>query len=272
MERFSSSGERATSGPILLGEVLGCALFQMRPAEAAGLRKKPGPIPEGWTRVGPSLLRYADEQTIAGTASVFTAIKALGAAPDQFGAWGVVAASRYLGRANLAVALRSFMAEGVWGTSPHLIPHFALHSASGSISLALGSHGPNLGVGGGLHAVSEGFMTALTWLSMGVVPGVWLILSGWSPELVPDPVGNTPHAGECQALAIALVGCDEMSGRPVVRAVFEADGRHDGDRPPSLASLSEILGGRFVGCHRTLATDASGRLRIEILDRMEMTR
>ena len=73
-----------------------------------------------------------------------------------------MAASRYLGRANLAVALRSFMAEGVWGTSPHLIPHFALHSASGTISLALGSHGPNLGVGGGLHAASEGFLAALT--------------------------------------------------------------------------------------------------------------
>ena len=103
----------------------------------------------------------------------------------------MVAASRYLGRASLAAALRSFAAEGVWGTSPHLIPHFALHSPSGTISLALGLHGPNLGVGGGLHAAAEGFLAALTWLTAGVVPGVWLVLSGWSPELVPDGGGAT---------------------------------------------------------------------------------
>src|SRR5919202_1308638 len=68
-------------------------------------------------------------------------------------------------------ALRSFLAEGVWGTSPHLIPHFALHSPAGTISLALGVHGPNLGVGGGLHAAAEGFLAALTWRAARVVPG-----------------------------------------------------------------------------------------------------
>ena len=30
--------------------------------------------------------------------------------------------------------------------------------------------------------MSEGFLAALTWLATGVVPGVWLVLSGWSPE------------------------------------------------------------------------------------------
>ena len=134
----------------------------------------------------PSLLRYSDEQTVAGVAAVFTAIDEGGLDPERFAGWGVVAASRFLGRANLAQALRSFTAEGVWGTSPHLIPHFALHSLSGTISLALGLHGPNLGVGGGLHAAAEGFLTALTWLSAGIVPGVWLVLTGWSPELVPE--------------------------------------------------------------------------------------
>ena len=94
---------------------------------------------------------------MAGTAAVFAAIEAMGPARASSRRWGVVAASRYLGRANLAAALRSFKAEGVWGTSPHLIPHFALHSPSGTISLALGLHGPNLGVGGGLHAAAEGF-------------------------------------------------------------------------------------------------------------------
>ena len=212
MERISSSAG-LEAGPDLAGEVMGYALFRMTPSDVPALRKKPGPIPTGWGRVPPSLLRYADEQTIAGTAAVFTAMEVMGSHPERFEGWGVVAASRYLGRANLAVALRSFMAEGVWGTSPHLIPHFALHSASGTISLALGSHGPNLGVGGGRHAVSEGFLTALTWLATGVVPGVWLVFTGWSPELVPDPAGNAPDSGECMGLALALVGCGRR-GRP----------------------------------------------------------
>ena len=165
----------------------------MSPGDVSALRSRPGPVPEGWPRVPPSLLRYADEQTVAATAAVFAAIEAMAVPPERFHDWGVVAASRYLGRANLANALRSFMAEGVWGTSPHLIPHFALHSQSGTISLALGSHGPNLGVGGGLHAAADGFLTALTWLATGVVPGVWLILSGWSPELVPSTSGRAPR-------------------------------------------------------------------------------
>jgi hypothetical protein len=265
LEGFSPCAE-LTAGPALAGDVIGHALFRMKPGDVPVLRKKPGPIPVGWTRVPPSLFRQSDEQTIAGTAAVFAAIEAMGTAPERFEAWGVVAASRYLGRANLAVALRSFMAEGVWGTSPHLIPHFALHSASGSISLALGSHGPNLGVGGGLHAVAEGFLTALTWLSTGVVPGVWLVVSGWTPELVPAPIGNTPAAGECLALAIAMVGVGDAARRPSLRAVFGSECRHDADPSRDLALIADRLDGRENGSGRTIATDASGRLRIEFVD------
>ena len=249
---------------------MGYGLFRMTPSDVPALRKKPGPIPEGWGRVPPSLLRYADEQTIAGTAAVFTAIQSMGSRPERFEGWGVVAASRYLGRANLAVALRSFMAEGVWGTSPHLIPHFALHSASGTISLALGSHGPNLGAGGGRHAVSEGFLTALTWLATGAVPGVWLVFSGWSPELVPDPGGKAADCGECMGLALALVGAGIETGRTTCRIVFGADRQHDGDPSRDLGWLAEMLSGRGEPLARTVATDPSGRLRIELVDRPDV--
>src|SRR5690348_5300567 len=112
------------SGMMLVGALAGSALCRAHLSEFPALRRRPGPVPEGWTRTPPSLLRYADEQTVAGTAAVFAAIEAMGTGPDQFPGWGVVAASRYLGRASLAAALRSFKAEGVWGTSPHLIPHF----------------------------------------------------------------------------------------------------------------------------------------------------
>jgi len=235
----------------------------MSPGDVHALRRRPGPVPQGWQRVPPSLLRYADEQTVAGTAAVFAAMEAMATPPERFYDWGVVAASRFLGRANLAIALRSFMVEGVWGTSPHLIPHFALHSQSGTISLALGSHGPNLGVGGGLHAAADGFLTSLTWLAAGVVPGVWLILSGWSPELVPAPNGNGPLTGECQALALALASVGINDGRPAFRARFASDRLH-ADAPLDLASLEKKLDGRAERPPQTIATDARGRLCVEL--------
>jgi hypothetical protein len=262
-EERSPSSVGLVRGPELAGDVVGHGLFRMAPREVPALRRRPGPVPEGWGRIPPSLLRYADEQTIAGTAAVFTAMEGMGSHPDQFHDWGVVAASRFLGRANLAVALRNFMAEGVWGTSPHLIPHFALHSPSGTISLALGSHGPNLGVGGGLHGAADGFLTALSWLSTGVVPGVWLVLTGWAPELVPDPAGITAHAGECLALALALVGTVNDGRRPSFRAVVGMDPFHV--RPPlDLAWLEQRLTSPDEQASPTVASDHQGRVRIEL--------
>jgi hypothetical protein len=249
----------------LLGEVMGHALFRMSPAEVPALRRRPGPVPDGWGPPAPSVLRNSDEQTIAGLCAVFAAIEGMRLPRDCYEGWGVIAASRFLGRANLARALQSFLAEGVWGTSPHLIPHFALHSASGTISLGLGLHGPNLGVGGGLHAAAEGFLTALTWLSSGVVPGVWLVLSGWSPELVPDRSGGPPTAIDCQALAIALGACGPMGSRLALRACLGGDTRPTA-APIDLLALAEGLATRAVAAPWTVATDPFGRLRIELIE------
>jgi hypothetical protein len=252
----------------LEGTVVGHGLFRLKPCDVQAARRRPGPVPEGWKCVPPTLLRYSDEQTIAGVAAVFTALADKGHAPGEFHSWGVVAAPRFLGRANLAKALRSFAAEGVWGTSPHLIPHFALHSLSGSISLALGLHGPNLGVGGGLHAPAEGFLAALTWLAQGIVPGVWVVLSGWSPELVPGLAPVDPASAvesECQALALALVPAGEAwADLPSIRIVTEAV-----SRPlltaPDLPALAERLARGDVPGPRTFATDASGRIQLELV-------
>jgi hypothetical protein len=261
---------------MLAGEVVGSALLRVRPAEFPALRKRPGPVPEGWSRAPASLLRYSDEQTVASTAAVFAAIQAMGTGPDAFERWGAVAASRYLGRASLAAALRSFKAEGVWGTSPHLIPHFALHSPSGTISLALGLHGPNVGAGGGLHGAAEGFLAALTWLTAGVVPGVWLVLSGWSPELIPErkagpAAASPPEEIECQALALALrpvgAGGGPASIGPRVR-VRIAEGPAGGDdvaAPADLVRLAGELGASGVPANRTVATDPAGRVRVELV-------
>ncbi|MGP0068766.1 MAG: hypothetical protein ACLQGP_34835 [Isosphaeraceae bacterium] len=264
-ERFGSN-EGSATGPMLAAEMVGSGLFRMTPQDVPALRRKPGPVPEGWSRIPPSLLRYSDEQTVAGTAAVFSAMQAMGAESSAFEGWGVVAASRYLGRANLAAALRSFEAEGVWGISPHLIPHFALHSPSGTISLALGLHGPNLGVGGGLYAAAEGVLAALTWLAAGSVPGVWLVLTGWSPELIPSGRGipPVPVSGECQALAMALIADRAGSGRPSLRVVARGESNPEA-APVDLVSLAAHLDMRGGSSPRTIATDPGGRLRVELV-------
>jgi hypothetical protein len=175
------------------------------------LRQQPGP-PHG-EPLSPSLLKHLDEQTLVAVGAVFHAIKDHGLGDTCFTDWGILAAPRFLGRANLAVALHRFHLEGAWGISPHLIPHHSLHSISGTVSQVLKVHGPNFGVGGGPHAADEGFLTAAALLAGDRVPGVWLILTGHDPELVPEnpatPLanGNGKPVGlpACGAVALALV-------------------------------------------------------------------
>ncbi len=259
--RPSGGGPRGQNVPA--AALLGHALFRAAPDDLPALRRRPGP--EGGAKVAPSVLRYSDEQTVAGVAAVFSALDAMGADPDRFEGWGVVVASRFLGRSTLAKALQSFSAEGVWGVSPHLIPHFALHSPAGTISLALGLHGPNLGVGGGRNAPAEGFLTAVSWLAGGSVPGVWLVLTGWDPELRPDR--REPGPSRCSALALALVEADPEDPRPSF-AILPADSRLY-EPPGDWLDLARRLDGDGDGegdgdaGRRTVASDASGRLRVE---------
>jgi hypothetical protein len=120
-------------------------------------------------------LRQADEQTVVGLAAVTQALAQLGEEPVRHSAWGVLGAPELLGRTVMAQTLACFAQEGAWGMSPHLIPHRSLHALSGTISQALGLHGPNCGVGGGPGAAAEGLLAAATLLEDATVPGLWLV-------------------------------------------------------------------------------------------------
>jgi hypothetical protein len=260
----SSSKAEPGAGSVLEVAVAGHAFCRLAVDEVPARRRRPGPVREGTDAIHPSLLRYSDEQTVAAVCSVFSGVKELGGDPKRFDDWGVVAAPRYQGRAGFAHNLRRFAAEGVWSVSPHLIPHFALHAEAGTISLALKSHGPNLGVGGGLHAAADGFLVAASWLASGTVPGVWLVLSGWAPELVLDPDGGPSSTAECQALAVAVVPVNLAPEQPRFRVLT---GRA---RPQeivcleleSLAASLEIPG---TLAPRILVTDPSGSLCVELI-------
>ena len=154
--------------------------------QIAGERRRPAPMADGWSPISPALLRQAEDQTVVSLAAVRAALGRLDDRdPARFDGWGILAASRFLGRSGLVQAIAGFQSEGVWSVSPHLIPHLTLHSPAGTLSQAMGIHGPNLGIGGGPGSAFEGFLTALTWIGSGLVPGLWLVLTGWSPEFVP---------------------------------------------------------------------------------------
>src|SRR5260370_28100223 len=99
------------------------------------LRQRPGPGPG--VALPASLLRHADEQTVAGLAAVLHAIHDFKMNVADFRDWGIVAAPCFLGRATLAVALQRLAAEGAWGISPHVIPHRSQHAVAGSTNHGL---------------------------------------------------------------------------------------------------------------------------------------
>jgi hypothetical protein len=201
---------RAATGATVCCDLAGFASLQVTSDMIPALRVKPGPDVGASYPV--SLLKHADEQTVVGFGAVLHAIRDHGLIGTVFTDWGVLAAPRFLGRSALAVALQRYRLEGAWGISPHLIPHRSLHSISGTVSHALTIHGPNFGVSGGLNAADEGLLVAATLLAGNDLPGVWLVLTGYNPEPIPEgPEGPAPAAAPtaavpvCRALALALV-------------------------------------------------------------------
>ncbi len=162
--------------------------------------------PPGGEPLPASALKHVDEQTVAGLVAVFQAITAHGLPAKEFRDWGVVGAPNFLGRASMSASLRRFLVDGAWEVSPHMIPHRSLHATSGTVSQALGIHGPNFGAGGGSGAEIEGLLAAITLLHGMNLPGVWLVSTWLDPELSADPTTGRPVPGtRSWGLALALV-------------------------------------------------------------------
>jgi hypothetical protein len=180
-------------------------------AEIAKLREAPSPagVPPLPTR----FLRNADEQTVVGIRAVLAAIAAHPEPRPKFADYGVVAAACQSGRIATAQSLAMLRTSGGVAVSPHIVPQCSLHSIAGAASVALGMHGPNIGASGGQHAVSEGLFTSLSLLAADAsLPGIWLVVSGWTEEPSLDATGKPgcrPPKDDssvpiCRALAVAL--------------------------------------------------------------------
>lgn len=165
----------------------------------------------GWPAGGPPLparfLRHSDEQTVVSMHAVLAAIARLPEPRPSFDRYGVIAAPCQAGRISAAQTLVQAAAIGGAAVSTRIVPECSLHSPAGAVSVGLGMHGPNIGVGGGPEALSEGLFTALSWLrpvGPAVCDGVWLLVSAWDEEPALDAAGKPTTDPICRAVAIAL--------------------------------------------------------------------
>jgi hypothetical protein len=172
-------------------------------SELAALRKQPGTrLP---AHIMPPFLKNSDDQTIASLAAIYSGIETLGLEREAYRDWGVVSASRYIGRGSFAATLHKYCKDGPWGVSVQVIPHNMLHSISSTISLSLPCVGPCLGAGGGADGETDALLIAVNLLSSRQIPGVWVTWSTWDPELVVDEAGKPASDSHCVATAIALL-------------------------------------------------------------------
>jgi hypothetical protein len=250
-------------------DVLASATLQIPAEELPTLRRQPGPTIRA--TLPANFLKHSDDQSVAGLAVVLRAIEKGSLQGTDFTAWGIVAAPQFLGRATLVSALQRFAAEGAWGMSPHFIPHRTQHAVAGTISQALKIHGPNFGTGGGRTSTLEALLAGAVMVEGSRLPGAWIVLTGWDPELIPDREGNPTASTLCRAVAMALVAPRPAWRGPRLRVL---PGR--GDKPalirrgaaaPSLAGLEAFLTACEMTETRATAVvwelEGGGRLELE---------
>jgi hypothetical protein len=189
-----------------VGGIVCHALRTARLSEIDALRDRPGPV--GVPAVPSRFLRHADEQTVLGIDAVLAALATVPEPHPAVERCGVVSATCQAGRIAAARTLVQFHEQGVVGVSPHVVPQCSLHSLAGAVSVALGMHGPHLGVGGGPEALAEGLVAALSLLTLGAgesLPGVWLVATEWDEEPVLDARAAATNDPLCRALAVLLM-------------------------------------------------------------------
>ncbi|HYT90948.1 MAG TPA: hypothetical protein VEL76_19715 [Gemmataceae bacterium] len=221
------------SAPAVCCAVAAQAALCLTADQIAPLRKPIHPVTG--EPLAPAFLKNADEQTVAAVAAVFQAIRDYKLERECFTDWGAIAAPRFLGRATMSQVLHRFQQEGAWGISPHHIPHRSLHAVSGTISQALTLHGPNFGVGGGPGADGEAMLIAAGLLAQRAVPGLWVVMSGHTPEMLPaDP--NTPPTPPPDPAPICSVVALALMPSPLPPSVAGDGWRVAGEEGASLAS------------------------------------
>ncbi len=192
--------------PPVRGAATGCgiaghATCAARLSGIAALRD--GGIPPGAPALPGRFLRHCDEQTVVGMHAMLRAIAAL-PAPVDLAADAIVAAPCQAGRLMAAKSLCLLKTGGAVTVSTHIVPQASLHSIAGAVSVALGMHGPHMGVGGGADALAEGCLAAATLVGSAGLPRVWLVATEWDEEPILDEAGDPASDPLCRAVALAI--------------------------------------------------------------------
>ena len=209
--------------------------------ELAELRRQPDsrfPV-----EVSPLFLKHSDEQTIASLAAVQLAKTQFDLTTIDFDRWGIITAPRFFGRTAMAATMHRFQIDGPWGASVQVVPHRSQHSVSSTISLAIKSHGPCIGVGGGLNSEADALLASATLLYADKLPGVWMVFSGWDPELAIDATGKPMTESSCLAIAFALVAdtAKTLPGTICIRHAQKPADSSTSSEIPFLLSCSTAL-------------------------------
>jgi hypothetical protein len=167
------------------------------------------------------LVRQADEQTVLALAAVLRAIEEAGWGDCSFANWGIVASGQAFGRFRFHAALERFRRLQARGVSPLLAPHLPLHALAGTLSIALGTHGPQFGVSGNADHLSETLLTALGMSERENVEGLWAVACDIHPNtrLNEESEPTRPVVGQAVALAISRsAGALELTLGPGLQA------------------------------------------------------
>lgn len=238
-------------------------------------RVRDQPVPEGAPSLPSRFLRHCDEQTVVGMRAVLTAIAAAAEPRPSYADYAVVAGACRAGRIATARSLSMYRTGGAVTVSPHIVPQCSLHSLAGAVSVALGMHGPHVGSSGGPHAVSEGLLAAFSLAAAGghgrdPLPGIWLVLTGWTKEPALDREGQPLASADaeeepvCRALAMALVpihGVDDPAATvrgPVLALHPTPPTVRHGAAPPPVATELVALDGALTRLRGTPGVDQSG--------------
>ena len=244
-------------------DILAMSAARLAPSELSEIRRRSLPCFAG--SLSPHLLKHSDEQTLASLAALAGALEDLGVANRDFGDWAVVSSSRYLGRSAFAGVLAKYDMEGPWGVSVQVIPHCVAHAVSGTISLALGNHGPCIGAGGAPSGEIDALMAAAGLLTSGQCPAAWVVFSAWLPELTINRGGRPTSEPICSAAALAIAPHSSSANLGKIRiGEFSVE-----SFPPTLGlpepclNLTEFLTGQTSTSH-TWHQSAGGKVHCEI--------
>jgi len=196
----------ANVAPVGVCAIRGAAVVTARLTEIPLLARQPAVL--GAPRLPARFLRHADEQTIVGLHAV---LRVLGtgdfAQRRDLTCDAVVAASCRAGQLTAARTMVGLEQQGTVGVTPHVVPQCSLHSLASAVSVALGMHGPNIGVAGGPAAINEGLMAAASLAMTLVTPAsIWLIVTGWDDDPCLDDESAPQTDPTCRSLALCLQG------------------------------------------------------------------